>query len=202
MTRSSARTAAIAVVAALALLALGGAVLLYSGAYNVAATENHTAVGRWLLNTGQNRSVAVRADDVPDPPAVDSSMVETGFEHFRTMCVVCHGAPGVERGEFGKGMTPTPPELSEQAARFDARELFWIVKHGIKLAGMPAFGPTHSDQEIWGIVSFLERLEGMSAGEYQQWEARHARGSGQEGAEGDTAGDGHTHAPGTAPHEH
>lgn len=174
MSGSTARTAAITAVATLAVLAVGGFVFVYSGAYNVAATQDHTAMGRWLLNTTQNRSVAVRASEVPDPPPVDSATLEHGFEHFRSMCVVCHGAPGVERGDFGKGITPTPPALSEEASEFSAKELFWIIKHGIKMAGMPAFGRTHSDAEIWSLVAFLERLEGMSDEEYRRWEERYA----------------------------
>lgn len=206
MTRKTARTAGLSILLTLVVLAIVGLAFMYTGAYNVAATEDHTALGRWILSTGQERSVAVRADDAPEPPAFDASMVEHGFEHFRAMCVVCHGAPGVERGEFGKGITPTPPELSEEAAEWSARELFWITKHGIKLAGMPAFGPTHSDEEIWGIVAFLEELEGMTGEEYAQWEARFAPtpGDAAASAPGDTAAAsaGHSHGPGTPSHSH
>jgi mono/diheme cytochrome c family protein len=198
MTRQTARTAGLAVLLTLVVLVLGGLLFMYSGAYNVAATQEHTALGRWVLNTGQTRSVAVRAGGVPESPPFDASMVEHGFEHFRAMCVGCHGAPGVERGEFGKGITPTPPELSEEAAEWTEKELFWIMKHGIKMAGMPAFGPTHSDEEIWGLVAFLQELEGMTAEEYAQWEARFAPAPGDTAA---TAG-GHSHAPGTPDHSH
>jgi mono/diheme cytochrome c family protein len=195
--KQSARSAGFAVLLTLLVLVAGGLLVMYTGAYNVAATHEHTAVGRWLLNTGQERSVAVRAGDVPDPPPIDTAMVEHGFEHYRAMCVDCHGAPGVDRGEFGQGMTPTPPDLSEEAGEWSDRELFWITKNGIKLAGMPAFGPTHSDEEIWGLVAFLRELEGMTAERYEDWEARFAP------AEGDTAtSSGHSHEPGTPAHSH
>ncbi len=181
--------------AALLVLAGGALAFVYSGAYNVAATDPHMGVVRWALNTTQARSVAVRSADVPEPPPVDSAAVADGFHHFSEMCVVCHGAPGVERGELGKGMNPTPPELSEEAAEFTARELFWITKHGIKMAGMPAFGPTHSDAEIWGIVAYVKRLPDMSPQEYQRWVERYG------GGEATEAG-GHSHAPDTPPHSH
>lgn len=190
------RSAVLAVLATLAVLVLGGIIFIYSGVYNVAATEDHTALGRWVLGTTQDRSIAARAGDVPDPPAIDSGMVAHGFEHYRAMCVVCHGAPGVERGEFGKGITPTPPELAEEAEEFSSKELFWITKHGMKMAGMPAFGPTHSDEEIWGIVAFLERLPEMTPEEYAGWEARYSAGADS------TSDDGHSHAPGTPAHSH
>lgn len=150
------------------LLALGIVVLIASGAYNIAASAPHTRFTQWLLNTVQERSVIVRADDVPTPPPTDSEMVRHGLEEYRAMCATCHGAPGVERSELGKGMNPKPPDLAEEAAEWSDRELFWITKHGIKLAGMPAFGVTHSDRELWGIVAFLRRLESMSPEEYRR----------------------------------
>jgi mono/diheme cytochrome c family protein len=185
MTRETARTVAITGAATILVL-LGAAVAyIYSGLYSVAATDDHTALATWALNTMQERSVSVRAGRVAEPPPIDSAMLAHGFEHFSTMCVVCHGAPGVERGEFGKGITPTPPSLSERAAEYTPRELFWIAKHGIKLAGMPAFGRTHSDEEIWAIVAFVDRLPEMDPETYQAWVERHAP---------EQDGDGHVHA--------
>jgi mono/diheme cytochrome c family protein len=194
----TARVALIAVVATLAALALGGLLFIYSGVYNVAATAPHTGIESWILEATQERSIAARAGDVAEPPPADSAAVLHGFEHFRSMCVVCHGAPGVDRGEIGRGITPQPPELSHEAEEYSDRELFWITKHGIKMAGMPAFGPTHSDEEIWGIVAFMNRLPEMTPEEYAQWESRVA--SAGSSSSGDAAG--HSHEAGAPAHEH
>jgi hypothetical protein len=105
------------------------------------------------------------------------------------MCATCHGAPGLERSEIGKGMNPRPPDLADVAAEWTDRELFWITSNGIKLAGMPGFGLTHSDGEIWGIVAFLRRLENMSAAEYR-------RLANEAGARGGIRGPVHGHAAG------
>jgi mono/diheme cytochrome c family protein len=145
---------------------VGALVFISVGAYNVAATAPHTPLARWLMNTTQKRSVAARVDDVPAQPPVDSAMLRQGFEEYREMCVACHGAPGVERDALGKGINPEPPDLAKESAEWSDRELFWITKHGIKMAGMPAFGVTHSDEELWRIVAFLRRLESMSPEEY------------------------------------
>jgi mono/diheme cytochrome c family protein len=156
-----------------------------------------------VLTTVRERSVRARAEDVPSPPPFDSAHVAHGFQHYREMCVVCHGAPGVERGEFGLGMNPQPPDLSESAERLDTQELFWIVKHGIRMAGMPAFGVTHSDDEIWGVVLFVQELSRLTAAEYRSLDARahamgdvvgHAHGTAPGGAEAE----GMTHANGHA----
>jgi mono/diheme cytochrome c family protein len=166
MKRSGIAVAAAAIAGFVLLLGVGAFVFISTGAYSVAATAPHLPFTRWLLKTTQKRSVAVRADEAPAQPPADSTMLREGFEEYREMCVACHGAPGVERGTLGKGINPKPPDLAKEGAEWSDRELFWITKHGIKLAGMPAFGVTHSDKELWGIVAFLRRLESMSPEEY------------------------------------
>lgn len=200
----------------LVVLVVGGLAYMYSGAYDIAATDPHEPVLAWALETTMEQSVEEHADAAPEPIEVDSALLVHGFEHFDAMCVVCHGAPGVERGEYGKGLTPEPPELSEVVDQWSTRELFWIVKHGIKMSGMPAFGPTHTDEEIWAIVAAVRRLDTLTPEEYQAMVALasggHAHNGGGDGHESRAGGPthdeardttaGHIHAPGTPPHEH
>lgn len=195
MSRSTARTAALTAVVTLVVLAAGALAFIYSGIYDVSATSGHTRLGRRVLNTIRERSIDVRVGRVPDPPPADSAMLAEGFEHYHAMCVECHGAPGIDRGEVGEGMTPEPPELDEEAEEMSTKELFWITRNGIKFGGMPAFGPTHSDQQIWGIVRFVELLPEMSPADYQGWVESYASADPEEE-------EGHTHPPGTPPHEH
>jgi mono/diheme cytochrome c family protein len=84
------------------------------------------------------------------------------------MCVTCHGAPGVDREEIGKGLNPEPPRLEKIVANWTDAELFWTVKNGIRMTGMPGFGGTHTDAEVRSIVSFVRRLPRMSPQEYQR----------------------------------
>lgn len=84
------------------------------------------------------------------------------------MCSACHSAPGLEESPIQQGLNPKPPLLdSELVQRRSNEELFWIVKYGIKMTGMPAFGPTHDDIELWQIVGFMRRLPHIKAEEYQ-----------------------------------
>lgn len=194
MNGRSTRTILATIGAVLLVILIAGLGFVLSGAYNVAATREHTAPVAWLLNEAMERSVAARADDVAEPPALDSLLAVDGFHHYDEMCAQCHGAPGVDRGEVGQGMMPLPPELAEEAEEFSAKELFWITKNGIRLAGMPAFGPTHTDEEIWGIVAFVRRMTSMTPADYERWKASAAQSG--EAAEAEP---GHTHEPG---HEH
>lgn len=156
-----------------ALLVIGlGTLYVYSGRYNVAATAEHSGLVRWMLETAKLQSVRTHADDVAISVRADSAAAWNGFIAYQQMCVVCHGAPGVDRGWMGQGMNPTPPILRESVEQYSSEELYWILENGIKLAGMPALGPTHSREEILELVAFLRRLSDFSDEEYEVWNAR------------------------------
>lgn len=147
-------------------LAAGGFYML-SGAYNVAATEAHAGPLAWFLDTSMERSVRYHAEEVAIPDLSDAGLLESGFSHYDAMCAECHGAPGMEPSEVGQGLNPSPPLLTEEAPEWTPAELFWIVKHGVKMTGMPAFGPTHEDGDLWALVAFLQELPTMSPEEYR-----------------------------------
>lgn len=190
------KVAAVTAITMATLLAVGGLAFLYSGFYNVAASDGHSRLVQWALETTKDRSIRARGAEVPEPPAFDSALVVSGFDGFRDMCVQCHGAPGVDPGVNGQGLYPEPPELGDEAHEFTDGELFWITKHGIKFTGMPAFGPTHADRDLWAVVAFIREMEAMSPEEYER---RVAEREAELEGEGST---GHTHAPGTPEHEH
>jgi len=137
----------------------------YTGAYNVAATQDHQPIVRWTLETTMRSSVAGRAEYV-ESPALTEAMVASGAKRYKAMCAHCHGGPGVEKSEWAKGMLPQPPHLPEVASKWKANEVYWLVKHGVRMSGMPAFGPTHSDDQLWEIAAFVKRLPGMTQGTY------------------------------------
>jgi len=150
----------------LVILAVAGALFVaFSGVVNVAADQKAPRVVDWFLGTTSDHAVARRAATIPVPDLGSAEMVREGFEHYREMCVGCHGAPGVERSEVARGLNPEAPDLAVPDAP-DPAEEFWVVKHGIRMTGMPAFGPTHSNDKIWDIVAFLQRLKDMSATDY------------------------------------
>ncbi len=160
------RTAIVALVLAAAIAVLAGAGFIYSGIYNIAATEPHWGVTHWVLETVRDHSIKARAAGIQVPPNLDEpAKLAIGVEHFAEHCAVCHGAPGVPKGDIAKGLYPQPPDLAGAAARYGDAELFWILKHGIKMTGMPGW-PDHSDAELWATVAFLKKLPGMSVQDY------------------------------------
>lgn len=171
----------VGVASTLLLIAVIGLIVVYAGAYNVAATEEHSSLGRWAFDTTFHRSVKARAADM-EPPAELATLVERGATEYKEMCQHCHGGAGVERDEWASGMRPQPPHLTEEASEWEPKEVFWLVKHGAKMTGMPAFGPTHDDETLWGIVAFVKALPAMtperysSLGERQTMDESHEHG--------------------------
>ena len=135
------------------------AIVIASGAYNVAATSLPSKMETRLAQFSLNRSVARRAPSTKNPVPATPATWKAGLAHYKENCLVCHAAPGVDAGELAAGLNPSAPELT--LPRVQARpdgELFWIVSNGIRTTGMPAFSPTHKPEEIWHIVSFLRHL--------------------------------------------
>ena len=158
--------------AALCLLGLAaagaGLGFVYSGRADVAATSPHWAVTEWLLSTTMERAVRHRAREIEPPGFLDdAARVRAGAVAYDGMCAPCHGAPGAEPGVMARGLEPKPPELVEEADDWSAAELFWITRNGVRMTGMPAFGPTHGDEELWEVVALVRRLPALSPAEYR-----------------------------------
>ena len=148
------------------LVVLGAGALIYAGVYDVAATTPHWPIAAAIIETARVHSIKVRAADIAVPPGLDDpAKVLIGVEHYAAHCAVCHGAPGVPKGDIARGLYPPPPDLAKTAPLYNPAELFWIVKHGVKMTGMPAWSD-HSDEELWATVAFLEKLPGMSEQDY------------------------------------
>jgi mono/diheme cytochrome c family protein len=145
-------------------------VFIWSGLYNIGADVPHRNITSWLLEEARERSVEVHSTDIVSPSLNDQKLLALGFPHFNEMCKQCHGAPGYPRAEFAEGLYPLPPSLAsgDVQRELSAAELFWIVKHGIKMTGMPGFGKTHTDEQIWGIIALVKKLPEMDQTAYEE----------------------------------
>jgi mono/diheme cytochrome c family protein len=161
------------VVATLVVTATAGLAWVYTGSYDVSATGGHGAAENWLLGTTMEKSVASRASAIAEPAAFTPADVAAGAVEFKAMCQQCHGGPGAERAEWASGMVPRAPDLARSAAEWRPREIFWIVKNGIKMTGMPAFGADHDDDALWSIAAFVKALPTMSASQYAEFKGEH-----------------------------
>lgn len=154
---------------ALAAILAGTALLLvlfvYSGIYDVGADRPHTPAAQGMLGVLRERSIARRAAQIALPRLDEPARAREGAEHYSAMCVGCHLSPGVSDSDIRAGLLPQPPNLSQLT--IEPRVAFWVIKHGVKATGMPAWGRSHDDEEIWNIVAFLQQLPGMTPEEYR-----------------------------------
>jgi hypothetical protein len=144
-------------------------IFAWSGLYNISALKPHLTPAALIIEKTRDRSITLHSKNIHVPLLKDNpKMVAIGLECYHSMCRWCHGAPGFNRMEFALGLYPGPPHLGsgDVQTRRD-RELFWVVKNGLKMTGMPAFGPTHTDEQLWGTVAFLRRLPKLTALAYK-----------------------------------
>jgi mono/diheme cytochrome c family protein len=140
---------------------------IYSGSYDVAASQPDSGLLHWVLVTTRDRSIERRAAGINAPPLTDPKLIQEGFEHYHEMCEGCHLAPGIASSEIRAGLNPQPPILAQVVPRSSPARLFLVIKDGVRMTGMPAWGTTHSDPMIWAMVAFLERLPEMTPAEYR-----------------------------------
>jgi len=160
-------TALKAIVLTLAGLVVVGVGIVFSGAIDVGADTKDSALTKWVLSNARIRSIARGARAVQPVNLEDPSLIATGAGHYSGMCVPCHLAPGVEESETRAGLNPQPPDLTKGTGPLRDAEMFWIVKHGIRMTGMPAWGLTHSDDMIWAMVAFVKKLPSLTPDQYR-----------------------------------
>jgi mono/diheme cytochrome c family protein len=160
------RTILATILAVVLVQVLGTAAGVYSGVFNVAATDPHWSLTQMVIDVARVRSIKARAPRIAPPVNLaDQQRVVAGASHFAEHCASCHSAPGVLSGELAKGMYPQPPVLTDSAKEWSPGELFWIIRNGIKMSGMPSW-PGLSDDDLWNIVAFLQKLPSMSEQDY------------------------------------
>ncbi len=172
-------TTTLGIIITLAILALFA--MMYTGAFNVATGWQDPSLVRWVLVATRESSIERRAQAIQAPVLDGVNRIENGFRGYREMCVICHGTPGGKPSPLAKGLNPEPPDLSEDEDQMSDAELFWVIKNGIRMTGMPAWGPSHSDAELWDIVAFVKTLPNMSAADYLALDRRLPPSHGDEG---------------------
>ena len=158
-------------------LAVLGAAVVFSGTFNIAADDPHWGATSQVIEAMRERSISRQAKGVAASKSLDDpTLIANGASEYAEMCTACHLAPGMKDTELRKGLYPMPPLLSEHGTHRSVAEQFWIIKHGLKMTGMPAWGLTHDDERIWSMVAFLQKMPGMTAAQYQELVASGAGG--------------------------
>ena len=159
-------------IALLALVPVAVVAFVKSGIYNVAASKPHSKLTEWITHETMIHSVRRHAQAISAPRQFSRAEIMAGFCTYETHCVACHGAPAIAREQWVGGLEPSPPYLLDTTSRWSPAELFWIVKNGIKMTGMPSWRDSMSDRQVWDVVAFIEAMRQLPPQSYGNWRSR------------------------------
>ena len=152
----------------LAFIALG------SGAYNIAATEKHWSITEKIIEWVRESSIKARTKNLEVPPLDNAELLLIGAVHYTAMCTTCHLAPGLKPTELSIGLYPQAPVFHQRESVDDPlkklehiREYFWVIKNGLKMTAMPAWGLSHDDDSIWAMAAFVLKMSHMTPEQYE-----------------------------------
>ncbi|WP_190246302.1 c-type cytochrome [Gelidibacter gilvus] len=148
--------------------------VVFGGVYNVGATDKHIAPIEWVFRKTMESSVRSHSKYINVPEDInleDKKLARKFYGAYTKACQTCHGAPG-RKSDPWMYIYPAAPDLTDKAVvgKWTDAELFWIIKNGIKDTGMPGLGPTHGDEEMWGVTAFVRQLPNISPEEYEMME--------------------------------
>lgn len=162
-------------------VAIAAGYMMSAGIYNIGATDKHWLITEKLIEWMRNNSIAARANVLEVPTMEETEYLATGATHYDAMCTICHLAPGQELTELAQGLYPQAPVFHQRkspagtdAIETQTKAYFWVIKNGIKMTAMPAWGLTHDDETIWAMALFVQKLENMSADQYQKLISKHS----------------------------
>jgi len=147
-------------------LGLAGLLFAWSGLFQISASSGHWKITDWFLHWTMQNSVRTYSTFQTPAEVRDDTALISAAGHFRQSCAACHGAPGLAPSPAMQSATPPAPDLGTTVGHYDDAELFWIVKHGVKYTGMPAWPTLDRPDEVRRMVGFLRRLPGMTAQEF------------------------------------
>ncbi len=104
--------------------------------------------------------------DKPSPLPADETNLIVGAKVYQAQCSVCHGRLGQSPSFIARGMFPFPPQLlppKKGVTDDPVGEIYWKVKNGIRLTGMPGYTDTLTDQEMWQVSLFLLHADKLPA---------------------------------------
>ncbi len=142
------------------------AAVAVSGICNVDAIREESGPIDWMLSVVSDRSIDVHAARLAELDLSRASLA-SGAARYQELCIGCHGGPGVAPGPIGKGLNPRPPDLVVAALGLTDRETYWTIKNGIKMTGMPAFGPSLGEEDLLALTALVRKIPATSPDDFQ-----------------------------------
>jgi mono/diheme cytochrome c family protein len=143
----------------LAALFVGTYWCLQMGYVNFAADQRPSSFERHLAMAAMDASADRRAPQQKNPVPPTEQYVVAGAKLYVDHCAGCHGLPSKPESQFARSFNPPAPGFFKDAPDMAENQNFCIIQHGVRWTGMPAWGGTLNDAQIWQTVTFLSNIE-------------------------------------------
>ncbi len=160
---------------AVGILSVAGAVAIAFGLWflegGVGARQAPGPVETRVARTIRRRVISLSVRRLVSPVSSTPAVLEEGRSHFADHCASCHGNDGKGVTEIGQNLYPRVPDMTlRETQELSDGELFFIIKNGVRLTGMPAWGSDTPEDDLasWKLVLFLRHLPSMTTAEVEQ----------------------------------
>lgn len=162
----------IGVVLTIAVILAGGYLFVAFGCMPANADGKPPALEKWMARKSLRATLQREAPQTPNPVALTGANLVSGIRLYSAHCAVCHGAVDGRASAIAVGLYQHAPQLAKDGVEDDPDGIiYWKVKHGIRLTGMPAFSGTLSEQQIWQLTLFLKHMDALPPDAAKAWKA-------------------------------
>src|SRR3984885_3002793 len=151
-------------------LIAGGYFLLKSGRVSFSADQQPSAVEEHVAMSAVDASTERNAPETKNPLAADEGNLVAGAKNFLDYCAGCHGVTENPESQFGRSFNPQVPAFFKEAPDMPENQNFYIIQHGIRWSGMPAWNKTLSEAQTWQLVTFLSNVEKLPPAALKEFE--------------------------------
>ncbi|MGA7626553.1 MAG: c-type cytochrome [Candidatus Acidiferrales bacterium] len=159
------------VLVTLLIIFFGGYFLLKQGYINFSADQESSPAERHLAMSAVDASTDRHAPDLKNPVPASESDLAVGAKLYLDHCAGCHGVRSNPDAQFGRSFNPPVPQFFKEAPDMPENQNFYIVQHGIRWSGMPAWNKTLNDTQIWQLVTFMSNIEKLPPAALKLFEA-------------------------------
>ena len=160
------------VIASILIAAIIAYAVLKSGLIPANADANPGGLELWAAGTSLDATLRKEAPRAPNPVALNDANLIEGVNLYGQHCAICHGTAAGESSAspIAKGLYPAPPQLAAEGVEDDPDGVsYWKIKHGIRLTGMPAWGRSLTDRQIWTLALFLKHMDKLPPDAQRAW---------------------------------
>ncbi len=153
-------------------LVLVGFVAVNFGLVPSHADEKPGALETWAAHKSLRATVQREMSTLPPPIAANDENILKGIHLYSANCAVCHGTSDAEASNIATGLFQHAPQLARHSVSDDPEgKIYWFIKHGVRLTGMPSFSGSLTDEQIWQVALFLKHMDDLSPKTAKAWKA-------------------------------